>query len=252
MSHAWKAVCLIFLTSNISLIKIPLGLRLPNVNGLCVRGWEEFFQKVQLVNVCLHLFLHLLMVRQWEHLWFIKLILVHIHRGGCLRLFLWSHLFYTVQTYSMLAYTHTQRQTHTHTHTTLQETTDLGHFLHWKSRRGEKKEDCCWYLNRMTKDQSLCNALTHTLSLMRWEYDRKGTTVAWVMETSQCRRHTCQQRPPAPSAALPNTGWRMTYRLPRDSRETRAEKKDSKKRNNCQLWPRAVFITWVQRPVCIF
>lgn len=87
------------------------------------------------------------------------------------------------------------------------------------------------------KDESLCHALTHahTLSPTRWDVTTKDSAVAPL--TVRARRgpsdgnfavraaHVSAAAPPAPSASLPNAGWRMTNRLPRGRRETRAEKR---------------------------
>lgn len=145
------------LTSNISLVKGPLGLR--RQRPFWWEGWKSF----QLVNVCLHLFLHLFVVREWAHLWFMKLILVQIHRDGCLCLFLWSHLFYTVQTYSTLA------------HTPPCERPQI--WVIFSARKGGLGglENCCWYLYMMTKIKvCVLLLLPNTLAGM-WP---QGATVA--------------------------------------------------------------------------
>lgn len=65
----------------------------------------------------------------------------------------------------------------------------------------------------------------------------QGRTVgAGRWKPSQCGWHTCQQRPPDPSAALPNTGWRMTNRVPRGSRETREKKEKKQLSALAQSW----------------
>lgn len=87
------------------------------------------------------------------------------------------------------------------------------------------------------KDQSLCSSPTLTYWVLFAGFWPQGDDVGalerhnggWAIETSESGRDTCQQRPPAPSAALPNTGWRMTKRLSRDSMETRARKEAERK-----------------------
>lgn len=139
------------------------------------------------------------------------------------------------------SHTHKGKHTHIYTHHPVGDHRSGSFSPLEKKKEGKKEREPLLISQQDDKDQSLCNALTHTLSLNSPGSDHRGDdhapsyppsslegrTGGRVMETSRCRRHTCQQRPPAPSAALPTlagAGKRLT-----DSRETAAKLEQNKK-----------------------
>lgn len=177
------------------------------------------------------------LVMERENLWFMKLTLVQLLSWLSAPALMSSSVLHNLNIHSGRLCTGTLSHA-----PPFKKTTDLGHSVYWKKQNKKNAGVDISTGWRRSERLYVCSASKHTCTLEMWPQGDQhsshpllgGLTRDRGMETSQCGRHTCQQRSPAPSAALPNSGRRMSNRLPRGSRETEAGKKKVKEKK--QIW----------------